>query len=112
MDQMEPSVAPPRLTTCAPGDQARTRGASVKPSQSPDSSTNRNGNRSDSPLLGPRPSSSISSRAGTEFHTVTPALRTSDAQRCGSREDSGSGNTTAPPAASAPNRSYTDRSKD
>ena len=55
--------------------------------------------------------SSMSSSAGTLFHTVTRQVWINSAQACGSRRCDSSMHTIAAPAVSAPNRSYTDRSK-
>ena len=61
---------------------------------------------------GPGPSSSItSSRAGAEFHTVTPRDETSSRHADASRRSSSSGSTTAAPNEKAPKMSNTERSK-
>lgn len=109
IDQMDASVAPPRLTTRNSGQRRRARSGSERGSQSPERRARRRG------LFGaPRPSrysTSISRSAGTEFHTVTPWASSNSAQRSGSRRAQASGRTIVPPAARVPKTSYTERSK-
>src|ERR1051325_5914107 len=109
-DQIDPSVAPPRLTTSAPLITFLTRPGKLLAIQSPLSITS----LTSSPSSSPRPSSystSISISAGTLFQTVPPSPLISSAHLCGSLPLPLSGITTAPPAPSMPNTSYTDRSK-
>src|SRR5262245_57924136 len=103
IDQIDASVAPPRLTTRQPGARARTRSGSVSGTQSPDTSASRS-----EPGSAPACSTSISSSAGTEFQIVTPSSRSQLSQRSGSRSAPGSGNTSVPPAPSTPKTSHTD----
>lgn len=109
-DQMDASVAPPRLTTRAFGATSRTWSGMPTGIQSPLSMTRRRL----SAVAAPLPTvwaSSISISAGTEFQTVTPCSPTSRFQRTGSRSSSGPASTRVAPAANVPKRSYTDRSK-
>jgi hypothetical protein len=87
------------------------RSGKVNGIQSPDIITSRSAGASDSPRPD-RYSTSISISVGTVFHSVTRSRDIHSAQRAGSRLAHGSGITTVPPAASMPNRSYTDRSND
>lgn len=109
-DQIDASVAPPRLITSAFGATARIRSGRLTGIQSPLSMTRRSPATSTAGLPAAC-TSSISIRAGTEFHTVTWWSASSRAQRTGSRSSPGPARTSAAPAARVPKMSYTDRSK-
>jgi hypothetical protein len=108
IDQIDASVAPPRLTTRAFGATRRIRSGSATGTQSPLSSTSRSAG-SRTPAVSASSTSSCMS-AGTEFQTVTDSRVASSSQLAGSRSSS-VGMTSVAPAAGAPNTSYTDRSK-
>src|SRR6185369_386167 len=106
---MEPSVAPPRLTRRASGTCRRTRPGRERGIQSPESMARRRVRDvadSEAP-----DSTSISSSAGAEFQIVTPVLAMRSAQAAGSGCAAGGGRTAEAPAAKAPKRSQTERSK-
>ena len=72
IDQIDASVAPPKLTTWTPGESAMIRVGMLTGIQSPESITRRStGRRSVSDVVSSR--SCIS--AGAEFHTVTRSAR-------------------------------------
>ncbi len=100
---MPASVAPPMATSSTPSGSFERRPSGT---QSPETRANRR------PAAAPGPSSSItSSRAGAEFHTVTPRDETSSRHADASRRSSSSGSTTAAPNERAPKMSNTERSK-
>ncbi len=70
IDQMDASVAPPRLISCNVGCNAQARSGSVRGIQSPDSIATRrlDGNALRSPSAY---SSNMLNKAGTEFHRLT-----------------------------------------
>ncbi len=108
IDQMDASVAPPRLITWAFGATARIRPGRPTGIQSPLSSTV----RSEGNVRPPASASSTKScmMAGTEFQTVTPWVSTASTQAGGSGSP-GAGSTRVAPARTAPKMSYTERSK-
>jgi hypothetical protein len=108
IDQMDPSVAPPRLITRAFGATALIRSGRLTGIQSPLSNTARSeGSRTPTDSASSTASCMI---AGTEFHTVTPCSPTSSSHAAG-LVCAGAGRTSVAPATTVPNRSYTDRSK-
>ncbi|KGD59670.1 hypothetical protein DP49_7137 [Burkholderia pseudomallei] len=106
---MPASVAPPSAWNAhAPPQRARNRAGRSSAIQSPDASTARTLRHAPAAAGA---ASAISSSAGAEFHSVTRCRSISSIQRAASRASSCVGNTSAPPAPSTPNKSYTDRSK-
>src|SRR5689334_12429118 len=92
MDQMEASVAPPRLITRAPGTRRRISPGRVTGIQSPERRTSRSVSGSGAPEETRR-----SIRAGAESQTVTPCRARAADQAAGSGVGDGSGRTTEPP---------------
>ncbi len=107
---MEVSVAPPMLTTVASGKCARTRSGRSTGIQSPVSTTSRSAGGAGVPVSSSQ-DSSIPISAGTVCQTETPCRRIASAQCAGSPARSAAGSTSAPPTASGPKTSYTERSK-
>src|SRR5690349_850793 len=100
IDQIEPSVAPPRLITRASGTCRRIWSGRARGIQSPESRTSRRvGGRT------PPEERRSSIRAGAELQTVTPCRAMDPVQEAGSGVGEGGGITTAPPAARVPKRS-------
>src|SRR4029434_10227604 len=114
-DQIDASVAPPRLTTSAPLHLLLTRSAIFTGTQSPLSSTSLippSSSTSSSPSFLPSSySNSIPINAGTLFHTVTPSPRIAFDPTRGSFSSPAPATTSFPPPPSTPKMSYTDRSK-
>ncbi len=108
IDQIEPSVAPPRLTIRHFGARSRSRPGRFRGIQSPLSRHTRRLSSIVSP--GGRLSRSRSISTGTEFHTVTCSARARAVQAAGSWRWSRVGTTRVAPAARVPNRSQTARS--
>ncbi len=75
IDQIDASVAPPRLTTSIAAQRARMRGGSSSGIQSPLSIARRSDETASSPVPTPGLSTSIWSSAGTVFQIVTRVAR-------------------------------------
>ena len=104
MDQMEASVAPPRLNSFASGATARIRRGKSSGIQSPLIRTRRRGMSPAFPANSIY-STNICTSMGTEFQIVTPCREASSSQWEGSFSLSASGSTTAAPESSAPQMS-------
>ena len=102
MDQMDASVAPPRLITRALGAIRRICSGSVTGIQSPLSRTVRKAGKLAPAACAASANSCMS--AGTEFHTVTRCSATRSSQEAGSGCPA-AGSTRVAPAATAPKMS-------
>ena len=107
-DQIEASVAPPIAMSLTPGAASFSRCGRSSPIQSPESMARRSGS-----LLpcASASTSSMSSRMGTVFQTVTPYSRTIRRQSPALRRIASPMATMAAPDESIPKISYTERSK-
>src|SRR6478752_703131 len=105
IDQMEASVAPPRLIISSAEASDHRRGGNESGIQSPLSMASRRLEGREDAGCPAAYSASISIKAGTVFHKVTECCSIIRSQAAGSRMESGGGMTTAPPAASRPKTS-------
>ena len=103
-DQMVASVAPPRLTTRAPGKASRTRSGSERGIQSPERKTRRNAGVPAAAAAG-KSGAMFCSAAGAESQKVIPSRQRMPTSASGSFASSAEAMRTAPPAARVPKRS-------